>query len=303
VPESIATLNDRFAIGSQLFFAEGPGSLPVAEIVGPHGQGMISLSGGHVMTWTPEGHEPVLWLSQHAKFSPGKSIRGGVPICWPWFGPHESDSSFPSHGFARTSPWAVERSEASPDGTIQLTLAMTATDVSRAQWPHAVTAKVIVSLGSELRIDLITKNSGNTAVVVGEALHTYFAVSDIRQAQISGLAGCNYFDKADGGRRKLQEGNIIVGGEVDRVYVNTTSECSIEDAGLKRRIRIKKSGSRSTVVWNPWTEKAAKMGDFGADGFLGMVCVESGNALDNVVTVEPSCEHILSVRYSVEALT
>jgi D-hexose-6-phosphate mutarotase len=303
VSESIANLNTRFALENQLHFTEGPGGLTVADIAGQFGRTMISLSGGHVMTWSPVGHEPVLWLSPHAKFSPGKSIRGGVPICWPWFGPHERDPGLPSHGFARTAQWAVERSEASPDGSVLLTMAMIPTDLTRTQWPHAMTVQVIVSLGTELRIDLITKNSGSTAVVVGEALHTYFAVSDIRQAKIFGLAGCNYVDKVDGGRRKVQDGAVTIGGEVDRVYFNTTSECSIEDAGLNRRIRIKKSGSRSTVVWNPWSEKAAKMGDFGSDGYLGMVCIESGNALENVVTVEPGGEHILSVRYSVEAMT
>jgi glucose-6-phosphate 1-epimerase len=303
VSAAIADLNKRFSIGKELAFAEGPGGLTVANIDGRYGKAMISLSGGHVMNWCPSGQAPVLWLAQHARFAPGKSIRGGVPICWPWFGPHLHERDFPAHGFARTAAWNVGRSTASADGSIHLTLTMPPTDVGRAQWPHAATAQVVVSLGPELRIDLITKNAGSTAVAVGEALHTYFAVSDVRRTPISGLAGCNYIDKADGSSRKVQAGDILVNGEVDRVYINTTSECCIEDPELKRRIHIRKSGSRSTVVWNPWSEKAAKLGDFGADGFLGMVCVESGNALENVVTVQPGGEHILSVRYSVEALT
>jgi glucose-6-phosphate 1-epimerase len=302
VPDSITALNERFGLGHELAFADGPGGLTLANIATRHGSAAVSLSGGQVMQWSPAGQRPVLWLSPEARFAPGKTIRGGAPICWPWFGPHENNASFPAHGFARTSPWTVDKSTGSPDGSIQLTLLMAPDNASRDQWPHAATAKVVISLGSELRIDLITRNGGGSPIVIGEALHTYFAVSDVRRTAISGLAGCLYFDKSDGGRRKVQDGDIIIGDEVDRLYVNTTSECTITDSGFARRIRIRKSGSRSTVVWNPWADKAAKLGGFGHQGHLGMVCVESGNAGENVVVVDAGGEHVLSARYSIERL-
>lgn len=300
--DSLAALNSRFALAGQLDFEEGPGGLAVARVSNPLGEAMISLSGGHVMTWRPQGQEPVLWLSGYAKFAPGKSIRGGVPICWPWFGPHEREAGFPSHGFARTAPWTVESTEALPDGAARLTLTLQHSDATRSQWPHASSLQSVITVGRELRIDLVTRNLGNAPFVIGEALHTYFAVSDIRNAPIRGLEGCAFVDKVDGGRRKTQEGAIVIGSEVDRVYLDTAADCMIEDAGLKRLIRIRKEGSRSTVVWNPWVAKAEKMGDFGPEGYLGMVCVESANALDNAVTIAPGGEHVLTVRYSIEPL-
>lgn len=302
MPDSISALNSRFALAGQLDFEEGPGGLVVARINNRQGEAMVSLSGGHVMTWQPKGQAPVLWLSGYAKFAPGKSIRGGVPVCWPWFGPHEREAGFPGHGFARTLPWEVTNTEALADGTTRLTLALQQNDAARAQWPHASSLRIVVTVGSELCIDLVTRNLGDAPFVIGEALHTYFAVSDIRNAPIRGLEGCAYMDKVDGGQHKTQEGAIVIGGEVDRVYLDTAADCVIEDAGLKRRIRIRKEGSSSTVVWNPWSAKAEKMGDFGPDGHLGMVCVESANALGNAVSVAPGAEHVLSVRYGVEAL-
>lgn len=298
---SLSALDERFGLPGLLSFQEGPGGLPVAQVSAPGGSAVISLSGGHVMTWHPAGEKPVLWLSGYAKFAPGKSIRGGIPVCWPWFGPHATDSTFPAHGFARTSPWHVVSAEAMGDSVV-LVLELDQSDATRALWPHDCHAGLRITVGRELRLELATENRGNGALVISEALHTYFAVSDIRRVPVLGLAGCAYVDKVDGGQRKTQDGAIVIGGEVDRVYVDTDSDCLIEDAGLGRRIRISKTGSGSTVVWNPWIAKAEKMGDFGPDGHLGMVCVESGNALENAVTVAPGVTHVLTAVYSVEPL-
>lgn len=299
---SLSELNSRFALPGFLAFEEGPGGLTVAKVSSPQGEAMISLSGGHVMTWNPAGEKPVLWLSAYAKFAPNKSIRGGMPVCWPWFGPHATESGFPGHGFARTVPWNVIASEATEAGVVKLTLELEQSDATRVQWPHASSVQSVISVGRELGFELSTRNLGSEAFVLGEALHTYFAVSDIRQTPIGGLEGCTYLDKVDGGARKVQEGAIATDGEVERVYLNTESDCTIDDAGMKRRIRIRKTGSRTTVVWNPWIAKAEKMGDFGPDGHLGMVCVESGNAAENVVSVPPGGVHVMSCVYSVEAL-
>lgn len=301
MPDTLADLNARFAVPG-LAFEEGPGGLTVARIANGQGEAMVSLSGGHVMTWNPVGEKPVLWLSGFAKFAPGKSIRGGVPVCWPWFGPHATEAAFPGHGFARTVPWAVVGTETLADGATRLTLELQHSDATRAQWPHPSSVRNVVTVGRTLALDLVTRNLGEAPFVLGEALHTYFAVSDIRQAPIQGLDGCAYWDKAAGGVDGRQQGPIVIGSEVDRVYLGTPADCTIEDQGWRRRIRIAKQGSHSTVVWNPWTEKAEKMGDFGPDGHLGMVCVESGNALGDVVTLAPGATHTLSVRYSVETL-
>jgi glucose-6-phosphate 1-epimerase len=298
----ISALEDRFGIAGEVSFAEGPNGMPVAEISNTQSMGSIALQGAQLLTWAPVSQELVVWLSPLAKFGPGKAPRGGVPVCWPWFGPHPSKASFPAHGFARTSPWEVIEADALEDGSDRLGFRLVRTEASFGQWPHATPLEIRYTLGKALEIELTTRNETPEPVTLSEALHTYFSVSDIRNTKVEGLDGCEYVDKVDGGQRKRQAGTIEFGGETDRIYLGTTSDCYIEDPGQKRRIRIEKRGSRSTVVWTPWEEKARKMGDFEEGGYLRMVCVESGNAADDRVTLAPGEEHRLWVRYSVESL-
>lgn len=296
-------LNQRFAIPGHLAFKEGPGGLVLAEVANAHAEATIALQGAHVMTYQPRGQAPVLWLSQYGKFAPGKSIRGGVPICWPWFGPHAEDAKLPGHGFARTVMWEVLETRAQSDGATFIRFGLIETDATRAQWPHPSSAELRVTVGAVLRVELVTRNTGSAPFQIGEALHTYFHISDVADMAIHGLEGCAYLDKVGGASaRKTQQGPVVIESEVDRVYLDTAADCLIQDRGLKRQIRIATRGSRSTVVWNPWIEKAEKMGDFGPEGHRGMVCVESANAVDNVVTVPPGTEHVLQAVISVEAL-
>ena len=297
-----AALNKNFAIPGQLDFAPGPGGLAVAEVHNAHASAMIALQGAHVMTWAPRKQQPVIWLSKAATFVHGKSIRGGVPICWPWFGPHASEAKYPGHGFARTVNWEMVKSEALRDGATRLTFRILQNDTTRAQWPHASEAYNIVTVGRSLDIELVTRNTGNAAITIGDAFHTYFEVGDIRHCTIHGLGNCPYLDKVDGGKKKQQTGPVRIDGEVDRIYLESTADVLIDDPTLNRRIRVSKRGSRSTVVWNPGVEKAMKMGDFGNNGHLNMVCVESTNAADDVVQIPAGGEHHLWVRYSVEPL-
>ena len=298
----IDRLNREFGIDKQLRFESGPGGLAVVKINNPHATAMVALQGAHVMTYQPHGQEPVLWLSGHAKFSPGKSIRGGVPICWPWFGPHVSEPAFPGHGFARTVLWEVLSTQATEEGATRLVFRLAAASKNLQQWPTPSDVTLTVTIGARLELDLATVNSGPQALELGDALHTYFAVSDVRKIAIYGLEGCPYIDKVDASKRKVQTGGVTIGAEVDRIYLESERDCVIEDPGLRRRIRIAKRNSRRSIVWNPWIDKAAKMGDFGPDGYLGMVCVESANADVDVVSIPPGGEHHLQVVYSVETL-
>ena len=299
----INTLNQKFGIAGQLEFVQDTGGPIVARVSNKHAQTSVALQGAHVMTFQPVGEQPVIWLSPAAKLVQGKSIRGGVPICWPWFGAHGSDSSFPGHGFARTVPWEVVTSEALPDGSTRITFELPHSSIPSAQWPHACRVRHIVTVGKSLVVELTTENTGKAAFEIGEALHTYFAIGDIGNMQLAGLDGCTYLDKVGVAQNRTQQGAIQISSEVDRIYVDTEADCLIEDLAQKRRIRIAKKGSRSTVVWNPWVEKAAKMGDFGSDtGYRSMVCVESANAASNVVKVAPGTMHTLRVVYSVEGM-
>jgi len=299
---TLKDLNQRYAIGNHVQFKEIAEGMIIAEVANQHALANIALQGAHIATFQPRGEEPVIWLSPKAKFAPGKSIRGGVPICWPWFGPHKNDSKLPGHGYARTVPWDVLETKALPDGSTFLRFGLVESDATRAQWPHASTVQLEVTVDKALRVELVTTNTGNAAFELGEALHTYFQISDVAQMTIRGLENCEYLDKVQDFARLTQKNGIVIESEVDRVYVNTSADCVIEDKGLKRAIRVAKQGSKSTVVWNPWTEKAEKMGDFGPQLHRDMVCVESGNALENVVTLAPGETHKLVAVYSVEKL-
>jgi D-hexose-6-phosphate mutarotase len=302
-PNTVDMLNSRFSIRGHLAFREAPGGLSVVEIDNPLATATVCLQGAHLMSWRPKSEtQPVVWLSPLAKLAPGKSIRGGVPVCWPWFGPHATDSKLPGHGYARTVPWELTEARALPDGATVIGLTLVESEATRAQWSQRARCTIRITVGRTLQIALVTENLGNEDCVIGEALHTYFQIGDIAETRVFGLEGVEYLDKVSGNARRRQDGALMFAGETDRVYVNTESECTIEDPRLKRRIVVAKSGSRSTVVWTPWAEKADKMGDFGPDGWRAMVCVESANALENVVTVKPGNRHTLSVEYRAEKL-
>ncbi|MBI3569549.1 MAG: D-hexose-6-phosphate mutarotase [Gammaproteobacteria bacterium] len=300
----LSALNLRFGLSGQITFKEIPGGLTVMEVVNTHGSATIALQGGHVMRWQPKSEaEPVIWLSRAARFMPGKSIRGGVPVCWPWFGPHATDPKLPAHGFARTVPWEVTGTRELDGGATEITLTLVETDQTRAMWPHRTQLSIAITVGPTLKMALTTVNFGNEDIVIGEALHTYFQIGDIADIRIRGLEGCDYLDKVGGGSvRRRQDGPVTFSAETDRIYLNTQIECVIEDLRLKRRIHVAKSGSHSTVVWNPWTEKANKMGDFGPDGWRGMVCIESANAAANVVTIKAGGRHTLAAEYLAEKI-
>ena len=300
---SLADLNTRFGINEQLKFIEGPNGLVFAEIDNALGTAYICLQGAHITTFRPKDQvEPVIWVSKFAKFAPGKSSRGGAPVCWPWFGAHATEASFPGHGFARTVMWEVTQSAALPSGETEITLALLENEQTRTQWPHKSRVELNVVVGKSLKASLDTTNLGDAPIQIGEALHTYFQISDIEAVQVTGLENTVYLDKVGEATRRTQNGPITFTGEVDRVYVDTETTCYIVDPAYERRIKIAKSGSRSTVVWTPWNEKADKMGDFGPDGWRQMVCVESVNALENVVIVAAGETHRMSVEYSAETL-
>jgi len=299
---NLDTLNQQFGIAGQLSFSDKAEGFPLIEINNAHASSSIALQGGHVMTYQPKNQEPVIWLSPDAKFKSGKSIRGGIPVCWPWFGPHTEDSSKPGHGYARTVMWDVLETTALDSGATQVRLQLMTNTATQNFWTHNTPVQALITVGKDLRVELITRNESDETLAISEALHTYFHISDINNVKILGLENTEFLDKVDGMQRKTQQGVVTVESEVDRVYINTSADCLIEDRGFKRRIRISKANSQSTVVWNPWVEKAEKMGDLGENGYRQMLCVESANALENSVDIAPNTQHSLSVVYSVESL-
>ena len=294
---TIQELQAKFGIPGAVRFEEGRGGLVRVAVNTSHAEAHVYTHGAHVTHWQPAGAAPVLFLSQRSVFQPGKPIRGGVPVCFPWFGPNARSASLPMHGFARLMEWAVESVRQQGAGEVALTLVLRSNDQTRSFWPHEFELRHTVTVGAELTMALETRNTGKEPFTVTEALHTYLRVGDVRKIEITGLENTDYIDKVAGGRRENQGSwPITFTGETDRVYAGTRAATVLNDPGLGRRIVVEKSGSSSTVVWNPWIAKAAAMPDFGDDEWPGMVCVETANAADDAVTVAPGESQTMTAR-------
>ncbi len=284
--------------------AEGEGGLPVVRVATAVATGEVYLHGAHVTAWTPAGSDPVIWMSGESRFTPGEAIRGGIPICFPWFGAgREPGLAPPPHGFARLAGWRLLGAE-ERDGEVTVTLRLTDADTAgvkaAAAWPHPFTATYAVTFGRELTVALTVENTGDAEISFEEALHTYLAVADVRTTAVQGLDGATYLDKAPGAGpdHVTQEGDVTFTEETDRVYASSGTVVVV-DGGSGRRIGIAKEGSANTVVWNPWVDKAAAMPDFGDDEWPAMVCVETANALDDAVVLAAGQRHTMTARYTV----
>lgn len=299
MPQTLTELNDAFAIEGVLGFENLADHYPVAVIRNAQAEARIALHGAHVLHFQPAGEAPLLWLSETAVFREGKAIRGGIPICWPWFGPDPSGQNRPAHGFARDRFWTLDQVQHEPQSGTQLQFSLPASEVIRALWPHPFKLSLAVSVGRRLELRLRMQNLGDTTMRCSGALHSYFSVTDIANTRVSGLDGRPYLDQLDGHARKLQKGEITIAREVDRIYVDTPDTVTIDDAGHQRQIEISKRGSLSTVVWNPWIEKSAGMNDFPPEGHRQMLCVETSNAAHDEIWLAPGQAHELacSIRY------
>ncbi len=292
-------LTRRFGIDGALRFEALPGGLTMVRIDTALAAATVMLQGAQVTGFAPRGERPLIWLSGRSRYAAGKSVRGGIPVCWPWFGPHAADPALPAHGFARTVDWDLLQATRLPDGRVRLEFELAPTDATRAQWPHPSSVRNTITIGRELEVCLATRNLGSQSFQLGQALHTYFSVGDVRRVSIHGLHGCHYLDKVGAGIRRQQQGPVTFTQETDRIYLETAGACEIRDPALDRSLLVTSTGSRSTVVWNPWSEKAERMGDFEADGHLGMVCVETANAAEDTLTLAPGQEHVLAAQFRI----
>jgi glucose-6-phosphate 1-epimerase len=291
---TLTELNQRFAISNHLQFKEIAEGMVIAEVANQHALANIALQGAHIATFQPRGEEPVIWLSPLAKFVPGKSIRGGVPICWPWFGANAQDPKLPMHGFARVNEWSVESTSES-----SITLKLEPTDAIHKLWANEFVARFTVKVSDALEMELEATNRSQVGVLIAEALHTYFAIGDIEQITLAGLTGTSFFDKVANERKIEQRDPVKLSGETDNVYLNTRTPVTINDPVMGRKIRVEKSGSSSTVLWNPFEAKAKNMADVGPGEWKKFVCVEAVNALENTITVAPGATHKISTTIKV----
>jgi glucose-6-phosphate 1-epimerase len=290
-----------FAIPGILAIATGEGGLPRLEVRNAHAVAHVYLHGAHVSHFQPHGAQPVLWMSAHSLFTADKPIRGGVPLCWPWFGPHASDATLPAHGFVRSRPWTLVETATLHDGRTRVVLGLASDPATLALWPHAFALRLTVTVGRTLELDLRVDNPGTQPFTCAEAFHTYLTVGDVRQVRISGLSGTTYVDKVRQQQRFSDQGDLAIAAETDRVYLGTRADCVLHDPLLARRVVVAKENSLATVVWNPWVAKALAMKDFGDDEWPGMVCIETVNALDHALTVPAGGSHHLVARIGVAA--
>ena len=299
----INELNKRFGIAGVLEFEPYHGVFVAARIRNAAGEALVSLHGGQVMAFQPTGEEPVLWVSRECRYAPRTALRGGIPVCWPWFGSHPVDKSQPSHGFARLENWLVMSAEAVDAAHTRLKLSLGDIPDWRGPWPQASTLSLTVTVGAALELVLTMQNASDQPMRCTTALHTYFNVADVSAIQVTGLDGCRYLDTVTTPwQERIQEGPVTFGHEVDRAYLDTEATCEIHDPGLARRLVIEKSGSRSTVVWNPWIAKSQRMPDFGDDEYPGMVCVETVNTASDARVIAPGDAHTLAATIHVERL-
>lgn len=282
----------RLTTSSAHFDLAGDG-LPLLVIENNFGSAALLIQGAHLVSFIPAGKQDVLWLSPNAIFAPSKAVRGGIPLCMPWFGGHPD--GLPSHGFARSMDWTLQSARNLDDGRTEIVMGLKESEQTRALWPHAFHFEFTVIVGETLELSMTARNLSDTTVPYTYAFHTYFAVSDYTQIAVKGLADCNYIDTIGVERRLVQDGDVTFTGTTDRVYLDVPTVQTIVDAD--RTIQIS-SSTQSAVVWNPG-DYAINIGDIGSDAYRQFVCVERGDVFDNALTLAAGEAHTATMTLSV----
>lgn len=290
---------------------EQHGELNCWRITSAHAELLIAQQGAQVLSYQRLGEPPLLWLSDQAIFRQGKSVRAGVPVCWPWFGNlqrnpqavqamyHGEQAS--AHGLARTRDWQLLGIEEADEG-LRIEFSLPEAQGDLPGWPHDVELKLLIEMGTQLKMTLRSQNMGNDSVTLSQALHSYFAVSDVRQVRVEGVENLGYIETLADWALRQQHGALDFAGETDRIYLQVPAVLKIVDPHWNRRITLHSAGSRSAVIWNPWADRAKALPDMADDGWQRMLCIETANVWDDVVTLAPGASHVLSVTIGSEAL-
>jgi len=297
----IQQLNEHFGLAGVLAFHATPSGLIYASVTAPQASATVYIQGAHVAAWQPKGQQPAIFVSRKSDFAPGKAIRGGVPIAFPWFAARHDGKAGPSHGFARIQDWTLIFAALSGDD-LHLTFTLGPTEISRALGFDHFRLVYELTIGRALTMRLTVANDAATSLVFEEALHTYYAVGDVHEVTVDGLEGVTYLDKNDELKPKQQKGAVVVIGPADRVYLNTSSTCVLHDMASKRRITVAKTGSNTTVVWNPWESGALKLPDLEPTEWHEFLAVETVNAGVNAVTLAPGTTHVMQTHVAIEEI-
>ncbi len=272
---------------------------------------LVAQQGAQILGYRQGEQPPLIWLSPDAAYRAGQSVRGGVPICWPWFGDlrrnpqavqaHYQLEQVPAHGLVRALDWELLGID-EEDDAVTLRFAYDTRNQPLEGWPRDVGLTFFVRLAQDLGMSLETHNRGDTPLTLSQALHTYFAVSDVRQVGVEGLQACRYIDTLQDWQELRQQHAPVFAAETDRIYLDTPARLSIVDPGWGRRIHLDARGSRSAVLWNPWIDKARRLSQFPDDAWQNMLCIETDNVLEDVVQLKTDERHRLDLRLSSETL-
>jgi glucose-6-phosphate 1-epimerase len=295
----ILALNKSVAIPAGVQIVEGNGGLPMIQIQTAAATGEIYLHGAQVTSWKPTGAEEVLFVSKKSYWEEGRAIRGGIPVCFPWFRAKADDPQAPAHGFVRTKEWHLASITEVAGGSVCVHLSTASDEGTRRWWPFDFRLEYRITVGERLKLELRMKNTGQSALRFEEALHSYFNVGDVERVKVAGLDGVAYLDNRDGNCRKTQVGDLWLSAQTDDAFVGASGAVEIVDSVLGRRLKTEKRNSNSTIVWNPWRDGAGSMADLGADEWSRMLCVEGGNILDAAVGLEAGEAHTLTVEINV----
>lgn len=273
---------------------------------------LVAQQGAQILHYQHGEQPPIIWLSEQAGYSRGQSIRGGVPVCWPWFGDlkrnpqalqeqHANPGGAPAHGGVRNLDWQLLGIEQDGD-SVRLQFHFDSRQQALADWPQQAELQLDIRLDQRLHLSLTSRNHGTQPLHLSQALHSYFAVSDIRQARVLGLDGCRYIETLEDWQERRQEGVVQFCGETDRIYLDVPPRLALVDNGWNRRILLESDSSRSAVVWNPWIEKAQRLSQFADDAWQRMLCIETANIWDDCIALAPGASHSLNVSLWSEAL-
>lgn len=298
---NLCQLREQFAQHPGIQIQELTPNYPVIQINNQRASAEIALHGAHVTSFTPKKEQAIIFTSDKAIYKEGKAIRGGVPICWPWFNAHPDNANYPSHGFARNRFWQLKEINASDD-TTKLTFTCPLDEDDFTMIGGRVTAEATITIGEKLTIDLTTTNCDQKTLNIGGALHSYFSLSNITDVTVSGLDQTSHLDALTG-NTSIHQGDITFSEEYDRVFIPTTTTTKIHDPNWDRNIIVEKSGSGATVVWNPWIDKSAGMADLGNEDYKHFLCIEALNWREDLREITPGASHTLSQSISVERFT
>jgi glucose-6-phosphate 1-epimerase len=294
-------LDRRFGIPGVARVHEGNGAMPRVQITSSLCEAEMFLHGAQVTSWKPAGSDEVLFLSSRSRWTDGQAIRGGIPICFPWFRAKANDPQAPAHGFVRTRAWQLESILEENDAVV-VTMVTESGEHTRHWWPGEFRLVHRATFGSQLKLELVCTNTGTTPLRFEEALHTYNRVADVQHVRLHGLDTVSFLDNTDSNKEKAQLGNVAIASQTDSAYLNTRNTVELSDPMMRRRIRLTKANSLTTVVWNPWQEKASELRDLADGEWTQFLCVEASNILDAGVHLEPRQEHRMTAILSVENL-